>query len=137
LAISLGIMHCFFDLLFDIAYNRPFIFIVIFKRGFMIYAVIKNGTKQYRVSEGQTIEFEKIIGEIGSKVEFDKVLMLVNGEDVKFGEPLIANAKAVGEIVKHGRHEKINVIKFRRRKHHMKRIGHRQHYTTVKIITIK
>jgi len=103
----------------------------------MKYAVINNGGKQYRVSEGETIEFEKLGIEAGQQIEFDQVLMMVNGEEIKIGDPLIAKAKVVGEVVKHGRQDKINVLKFRRRKHHMKQIGHRQHYTAVKITKIE
>ena len=102
----------------------------------MIYAVIKNGSKQYRVSEGETVKLEKIAGDVGAKVEFDQVLMVVNGESIMIGAPLLAGAKVIGEVVKHGREDKINVLKFRRRKHHMKRIGHRQHYTAIKVIAI-
>jgi len=103
----------------------------------MIYAIIKDGTRQYRVSEGEVVEFEKINAEVGSSVKFDQVLMVVNGEDIKLGKPLVTKASVQGEVVKHARRDKINVIKFRRRKHHMKKIGHRQHYTAVKIIAIK
>lgn len=103
----------------------------------MMYAIIKNGGKQYRVSEGEVVELEKLKAEVGSKVEFDQVLMLVNGEEIKIGTPLVTPAKVVGEAVKHGRQDKVQVLKFRRRKHHMKRIGHRQHYTAVKITKIE
>lgn len=103
----------------------------------MKYAVINNGGKQYRVSEGETIEFEKLGLEVGQQVEFDQVLMLVNGDEITIGTPFIAKAKVVGEALKHGRQDKINVLKFRRRKHHLKQIGHRQHYTAVKITKIE
>ena len=103
----------------------------------MMYAIVKNGGKQYRVSEGETVEFEKVLVEAGGNIEFDQVLMVVNGEEIKIGAPLVAKAKVVGEVVKHGRQEKVNVLKFRRRKHHMKRIGHRQHYTAIKITKIE
>jgi len=102
----------------------------------MKYAIVNNGGKQYRVSEGETVDFEKIKVEAGGQVEFDQILMIVDGEEIKIGTPLVAKAKVVGEVVQHGRQDKVNVIKFRRRKHHMKRIGHRQHYTKLKITAI-
>ena len=103
----------------------------------MRYAVIKHGGKQYRIGEGETIEFDKMPAKVGDNVEFDQVLMIAKDDDFAIGEPLVAQAKVLGEVVKHGRQDKIIVLKFRRRKHHMKRIGHRQNYTAVKIKEIK
>jgi large subunit ribosomal protein L21 len=101
-----------------------------------MYAVIVSGGKQYRVSEGLTLRLEKIEVELGANVNFDKVLMVANGEQVKIGAPYLDGSAVVGTVVEHGRHKKIKIIKFRRRKHHMKRMGHRQHYTAVKITSI-
>ncbi|WP_369602879.1 50S ribosomal protein L21 [Hahella sp. SMD15-11] len=101
-----------------------------------MYAVIVSGGKQHRVREGERIKLEKIEAETGSTVEFDKVLMIADGEDVKLGTPVLEGAKVTAEVVAHGRHKKINIIKFRRRKHHMKRQGHRQWYTEVRITGI-
>lgn len=98
-----------------------------------MYAVITSGGKQYRVREGQTLKLEKLTAEVGSKVDFNEVLMLVNGDDIQIGKPFIKNTKVVASVVEHGRGKKIHIIKFKRRKHHMKRMGHRQDYTEVKI----
>ncbi|MBW6390317.1 50S ribosomal protein L21 [Halomonas sp. MCCC 1A17488] len=101
-----------------------------------MYAVIKSGGKQYRVQEGQTLKLEKLEIPTGETVEFDQVLLVADGDDVTVGAPLVDGAKVAAEIVSHGRGEKIRIIKFRRRKHHMKRQGHRQWFTEVKITGI-
>ncbi|MGM0564647.1 MAG: 50S ribosomal protein L21 [Pseudomonadota bacterium] len=101
-----------------------------------MYAVIKTGGKQYKVAEGQTVRVEKIDAEAGSAVEFDQVLMIANGDDVKVGAPGIDGATVKGEVAAQGRGKKVEIIKFRRRKHSMKRQGHRQYYTDVKITGI-
>jgi large subunit ribosomal protein L21 len=101
-----------------------------------MYAVIESGGKQHRVQEGEILKLEKIELGAGEKVEFDKVMMLGEGDSVKVGQPLVEGAVVTGEVVSQGRHDKISIIKFRRRKHHMKRAGHRQWYTEVKITGI-
>ena len=101
-----------------------------------MYAVIVSGGKQHRVREGEKLKLEKIETETGSSVEFDRVLLVGEGSDVKVGTPTVDGARVTGEVVNHGRHDKINIIKFRRRKHHMKQMGHRQWYTEVKITGI-
>lgn len=100
-----------------------------------MYAVIESGGKQYRVAEGQTLKLEKIDVATGEKVDF-KVLMLADGEDVRVGAPYL-ESKVEAEVMAHGRHDKVQIIKFRRRKHHMKRQGHRQWFTQVKVTDIK
>ncbi|HBM51171.1 MAG TPA: 50S ribosomal protein L21 [Marinobacter sp.] len=102
-----------------------------------MYAVIVSGGKQHRVKEGETLKLEKLEVETGGSVEFDRVLLVANGDDVKVGAPVVEGAKVTAEVVSHGRHVKINIIKFRRRKHHMKRQGHRQWFTEVKITGIQ
>ena len=102
-----------------------------------MYAVIVSGGKQHRVREGETLKLEKIETETGGKVEFDRVLLVADGDDVKVGTPEVSGAQVSAEVVSHGRHKKVNIIKFKRRKHHMKRMGHRQWYTEVKITGIK
>jgi large subunit ribosomal protein L21 len=101
-----------------------------------MYAVIKTGGKQYRVKEGELIKFEELTAEVGSMFDFTDVLMITDGDEVTCGKPFIANAVVRAEIIAHGRHKKIKIIKFRRRKHHMKQMGHRQNYTQVKITAI-
>ncbi|WP_299313742.1 50S ribosomal protein L21 [uncultured Halomonas sp.] len=101
-----------------------------------MYAVIKSGGKQYRVQEGQTLKLEKIEVPTGESIDFDEVLLVGSDDDVKVGAPLVEGAKVSAEIVSHGRGDKVTIIKFRRRKHHMKRQGHRQWFTEVKITGI-
>ena len=101
-----------------------------------MYAVIVSGGKQYRVSEGQTLKLEKLAAEQGANVEFDRVLLVANGEEIKVGAPVVEGAKVTAEVVEHGRGKKVHILKFKRRKHHMKRQGHRQWFTEVKITGI-
>ena len=102
-----------------------------------MYAVFQSGGKQHRVSEGQVVRLEKLELATGSTVEFDSVLMVVNGEDVKIGAPVVAGAKVVAEVVAQGRGDKVKIVKFRRRKHSRKQQGHRQWFTEVKITGIQ
>ena len=102
-----------------------------------MYAIVKTGGKQYKVAAGDIIKFEKLPGDQGELVEFNEVLMVSNDENqVTIGKPFVEGAKVMGEVVEQGRLEKIRILKFRRRKHHMKRMGHRQWYTAVKITGI-
>ncbi|RBP29184.1 LSU ribosomal protein L21P [Marinobacter pelagius] len=102
-----------------------------------MYAVIVSGGKQHRVKEGETLKLEKLEVETGGTVDFDRVLLVADGDNVKVGAPVVDGAKVTAEVVSHGRHDKVQIIKFRRRKHHMKRQGHRQWFTEVKITGIK
>ena len=101
-----------------------------------MYAVFQSGGKQHRVSEGQTVRLEKLDIATGETIEFDQVLMIANGEDVKIGAPLVSGGMIKAEVVAHGRGEKIKIVKFRRRKHYRKQAGHRQWFTDVKITVI-
>ncbi|BFM50337.1 50S ribosomal protein L21 [Marinomonas sp. THO17] len=101
-----------------------------------MFAVIKTGGKQYRVQEGQTLKVEKLAVEEGGVVEFNDVLLVSNGDDVKVGAPAVEGAKVTAEVVSHGRGDKVKILKFRRRKHSMKRMGHRQWFTEVKVTGI-
>ncbi|MGM0954220.1 MAG: 50S ribosomal protein L21 [Pseudomonadota bacterium] len=102
-----------------------------------MYAVIVSGGKQHRVKEGETLKLEKLEVETGGTIEFDRVLLVADGDNVKVGAPAVDGAKVTAEVVDHGRHDKIQIIKFRRRKHSMKRQGHRQWFTEVKITGIQ
>jgi large subunit ribosomal protein L21 len=101
-----------------------------------MYAVIEAGGKQHRVTEGETLKLEKIEAATGDTVEFDRVLMVGGGEDVKIGTPVVEGGKVTAEVVSHGRHKKVKVVKFNRRKHYRKETGHRQWFTEVKITGI-
>ncbi|AEF56324.1 50S ribosomal protein L21 [Marinomonas posidonica] len=101
-----------------------------------MFAVIKTGGKQYRVQEGQTLKVEKLAVEEGGVVEFNDVLLVSNGDDVKVGAPVVEGVKVTAEVVTHGRGDKVKILKFRRRKHSMKRMGHRQWFTEVKVTGI-
>ena len=102
-----------------------------------MYAVIVTGGKQYKVAEGEFLKIEKLDVPVGEAISFDRVLLIGNGEDVKIGAPVVEGAKVTAEVIDQGRHDKITIIKFRRRKHSMKRQGHRQWYTEVKITGIQ
>jgi len=101
-----------------------------------MYAVFKTGGKQYRASKGDVITVEKIEAEKGSTVEIDKVLMVGEGEDVKVGTPFVEGGKVSATVLEHGRHDKIKVLKFKRRKNHRKQMGHRQYFTQLEITGI-
>jgi large subunit ribosomal protein L21 len=101
-----------------------------------MYAVIVTGGKQYRVSQGDKVRVEKLDAAEGDSIELDKVLMVVDGDDIKIGAPVLAGGKVTAQVKAHGRGDKVEIIKFRRRKHHMKRQGHRQAYTELEITGI-
>jgi len=101
-----------------------------------MYAVIETGGKQYRVAEGDKLRVEKLDADAGASIDLERVLMVADGDGVKFGKPFIEGTKVTAEVARHGRHEKVKIIKFRRRKHHLKRQGHRQWFTELKITGI-
>ncbi len=101
-----------------------------------MYAVIVSGGKQHRVVEGETLKLEKIEAATGDTIEFDQVLMVGGGDDIKIGTPLVAGGKVTAEVVNQGRHNKVKIVKFNRRKHYRKETGHRQWFTEVKITGI-
>ncbi len=101
-----------------------------------MYAVIMTGGKQYRVSQGDKLRVEKLDVAEGDSVEIDQVLMVVDGDDIRIGAPVLEGGKVTAEVKAHGRGAKVEIIKFHRRKHHMKRQGHRQAYTELEITGI-
>ncbi len=103
-----------------------------------MYAVIQTGGKQYRAEPGQTLWVEKLPGNEGDKVTFDQVLLVAPGEGQvpTVGKPTVSGAKVTAEIVEQGLGEKLVVFKFRRRKNYVRRNGHRQALTAVKIDSI-
>ncbi|WMY96994.1 MAG: 50S ribosomal protein L21 [Arsenophonus sp.] len=101
-----------------------------------MYAVFLSGGKQYRVSIDEIVRLEKLDSVKGKIFEFDKILLINDGNHTKIGSPFIEGAKVKGEIIAHGRDKKIKIIKFHRRKHSRKQQGHRQWFTEVKITSI-
>ena len=101
-----------------------------------MFAVVKTGGKQYRVSEGDRLRVETLDADAGASVQLDNILMIGEGDSVKVGSPTVSNASVTAKIIDHGRADKVKIIKFRRRKHHMKRMGHRQNYTELEITGI-
>jgi len=99
----------------------------------MPYAIIRTGGKQYRAEPGKTIRIPSLEGEAGSEITFDDVLLGSNGNDVRTGTPALKGAKVTGEIVRHGKSDKIVVFKMKRRKNYAKKQGHRQKFTEVRI----
>ena len=101
-----------------------------------MYAVIKTGGKQYKVEVGAKLKIEKLLGDAGSKVIIDKVLMIADGDTTTIGAPLVAGAKVSATVLSHGRADKVMIFKFRRRKHYRKTQGHRQSFTEIQIDAI-
>jgi large subunit ribosomal protein L21 len=101
-----------------------------------MYAVIATGGKQYRVAEGDVVRLEKLLAEPGAAVEFDKVLVVGQGADIKVGKPYVEGGKVTATVQKHGKGDKVRIVKFRRRKHYLRQGTHRQPYTEVKITGI-
>jgi len=102
-----------------------------------MYAVIETGGKQYRVNKGDIIKVEKLAVDVGKKVDFDRVLLVGEGTDVKVGSPIVDGASVSGTVVEQDRHKKIIVFKMKRRKGYRRKQGHRQDYTGVLIDKIK
>ncbi len=102
-----------------------------------MYAVIATGGKQYKVTKGETLRVEKLDGEEGSTVKLDNVLMIADGDKVDVGTPTLEKASVTAKITAHGRGDKVEIIKFRRRKHSRSQAGHRQSYTEIEVTDIK
>ncbi|VAW58337.1 LSU ribosomal protein L21p [hydrothermal vent metagenome] len=101
-----------------------------------MYAVVKTGGKQYKVTQDQYLKVEKLEGNEGDTIELNQVLMIADGDKLKIGSPMLDGGKITATILSHGRHKKVEIMKFRRRKHHQKRTGHRQYYTEIKVTAI-
>jgi len=101
-----------------------------------MYAVVTSGGKQYKVAEGEILKVEKIPGDVGSSIKFDRVLMIADGDTVSIGQPILDDALVEGHIVEQGKSKKIIVFKYKRRKRYRRKHGHRQQYTAVKIDSI-
>ncbi len=102
-----------------------------------MYAIVNTGGKQYKIQQGDVLRVEKIPGEVGSPVSFDKVLMFSDGENVNIGRPVLDNVAVKGHIVDQGKGKKIVVFKYKKRKRYRRKLGHRQQYTEIKIDSIE
>lgn len=102
-----------------------------------MYAIVATGGKQYRVKEGEKLRVEKLSADAGDKVVLDQVLLVGEGEDVKVGAPYLKGAKVTATVTENGRGDKVKIVKFRRRKHSRRTMGHRQSYTEIEITGIK
>ena len=100
-------------------------------------AVIKTGGKQYRVSPGDKLNIETLAGDVGAEIQFDQVLMITDGDEIAVGAPFVEGAKVTATVVEHGRGVKLRIVKFRRRKHYQRTMGHRQNYTRVEITGVQ
>lgn len=101
-----------------------------------MYAVISTGGKQYKLAQGDVCRIEKLDADEGASVELDKVLMIADGDNINIGTPFVDGGKVTATIKSHGRAKKVEIMKFRRRKHHQKRTGHRQYYTEIEVTGI-
>jgi len=101
-----------------------------------MFAVFASGGKQHRVTEGEVLKLERLDAEPGQEVVFDKVLLVADGDSVSVGQPYVNGGKVTAEVMSHDRGKKIRVIKFRRRQNYMRRQGHRQWFTEVRITGI-
>jgi large subunit ribosomal protein L21 len=101
-----------------------------------VYAIIQTGGKQYRVAPGDILRVERLAGERGDEVILDQVLLVAEGDQVQVGQPLVADAKVRGQIVRQGQGKKIIVFKKKRRKNYRRKQGHRQLFTALQISEI-
>jgi len=101
-----------------------------------MYAVFKTGGKQYRAAEGDSLRVEKIDADEGATIEFDQVLLVGDGSDVTVGRPLVEGGKVTATVEEQGRGRKVEVVKFKRRQGYKRLLGHRQHFTRVRITDI-
>ena len=101
------------------------------------YAIISTGGKQYRVAPNEIITVEKIDAPVGDTVALDQVMLVASETDLTVDPEQLQSSSVEGEVIEHGRHKKVRIMKFKRRKHHMKQQGHRQYFTKLKIRSIK
>ena len=102
-----------------------------------MYAIVDSGGKQYKVREGEILRVEKLTGEVGDSISFDRILMFSDGENVNVGTPLLEDVAVSGHIAEQGKAKKIIVFKYKRRKRYRRKRGHRQQFTAVKVDSIK
>lgn len=98
-----------------------------------MYAIVRTGGKQYQVATGDQVRVEKLEGSVGDSIDLNDVLMVVDGEEVKIGQPVLDNAKVTAKIAEQGKGKKVIIFKKKRRKGYRLKKGHRQSYTALKI----
>ena len=101
-----------------------------------MFAVFESGGKQHRISEGEVLKLEKLGVAPGESIVFDKVLMVADGDNVNVGKPYVAGGTVTAEVMSEGRHKKVKILKFKRRQDYLRKQGHRQWFTEVKITGI-
>ncbi len=102
-----------------------------------MYAVIESGGKQHKVQEGQYLSVDLLENEPGKKITFDNVLLYVDDKNVEIGQPYLSNVKVTAEIKDIVKGDKLSVLRFRRRKNSMRKVGHRAKFSQVEIKSIK
>lgn len=102
-----------------------------------MYAIIQTGGKQYKVTEGSVLKIEKLNVEPGDRLTLDQVLMVSDDNEVRVGDPLVANAQVIATVLEQGREKKVVVYKYKKRKNYRRKQGHRQPYTKIKVEKIE
>ena len=101
-----------------------------------MYAVFRTGGKQYRAAKGDVLRLEKIEADEGASVDFDDVLLIGEGSDIKVGNPLLAGSSVSAKVLRQGKSRKVPVVKFKRRQNYLRQGSHRQFFTEVEITGI-
>jgi large subunit ribosomal protein L21 len=101
-----------------------------------MYAVFRTGGKQYRAAKGDVLRLEKIEADEGATIQFDDVLLIGEGADIKVGSPLLAGSSVSGKVLRQGKSKKVSVVKFKRRQNYLRQGSHRQFFTEVEITAI-
>ena len=104
---------------------------------YTMQAIFKTGGKQYKVAVGDKLNVEKIGLEVGSSVCFDEVLMVLDDGEISLGDPLVEGAAVDAKVIEQFRGKKIEIMKFKRRKHYKRRAGHRQSLTRIEILNVR
>ena len=102
-----------------------------------MYAVFESGGKQHRATEGELLSLERLHAEPGEEVTFDTVMLVCDGDNTSVGKPFVPDSKVHAQVVRHERQKKIRVVKFKRRKNYLRRAGHRQNVTVVRVTSIE
>lgn len=103
----------------------------------MKYAVIQLQGKQYQVSVGETLTVDRLDAEVGQTLDIKDVLLMVDGENVTVGQPLVKDASVQLKVLEHGRGDKIRVFKYKSKSRYRRTLGHRQNLTNLEVIAIK